>query len=141
MKRRRLLALLTSVTLLHLSVLTGDSACAWHAMDGHHFDVAAGEEQDGHAAPAHGHVVPAPEGERNAVASAPTAVAPDAPPCEAPARQLCCETLVGCGASAAVASTRPGLASVVVSAALLREPLHDAPASFASAPEPPPPKR
>ena len=139
MTLRRLLALLTSATMLHLSVVAGDSACATHGAGGHHAASAVVGESTDHAAAMDGHVMPTV-----AVASVPkvnaTPAATSAPPCEVPTQQHCCEAQVGCSVTGAVVSAHQVLASAVPSAPRIREALHDAPASFAPAPEPPPPK-
>jgi hypothetical protein len=131
---RRLVALLTTVATLHLSVAAGDAACAPHATSGHATGGAAAVQS---AMPVDGHVMPA------AVAPAiPAAYAAgsDITPCETPAPQHCCEALSGCGPTSVVESHRPASPCAEPAAVRIRGALHDALASFAPAPEPPPPK-
>lgn len=136
---RRLIALLTSVTMLHLSMVAGDSACATHGANGHHAarttDAAATE----HTMPMDGHVMPVGAASAPMVSALPTA-ATDTAPCEVPVQQHCCEAQVACSAANAVASVRQDLATAIPHVARIRDTRHDAPASYASAPEPPPPK-
>jgi hypothetical protein len=127
---RRLVALLTAVTMLHLSVVAGDAACASHGTG----------TRDEHAMSMDGDAMGAAMGvETSAVGAMPTSHA-DVPPCETPVQRHCCDALVGCSVASAVAGDRHGVDSTVVRAARISEALHDAPASFTSAPEPPPPK-
>ncbi|MEO7714545.1 MAG: hypothetical protein ABIV10_16650 [Gemmatimonadaceae bacterium] len=141
---RRLVALLTSVTMLHLSVASGESACASPTMSQHHSVMAssAGERQA--VVTVAGHVMPmgAADGAASAVHGMPasTAGSADVPPCEIPTQQHCCGALVGCSVSIAITNATQVIASTVSPAARIRVALHDAPASFAPAPEPPPPK-
>ena len=139
MKLRRLLALVTSITLIHPSVVTGESACAWHAADGRGASAESGHGVAGHAMAAHHRATPSAEGRQSPAPGVGSVATPDAAPCETPAPH-CCGALEGCSGSAAVTSGRPALAAGVPAAARLHEALHAAPASFASAPEPPPPK-
>ena len=118
MRFRRLFALLTSVTMLHLRVVAGDTACATHGIDGHHG--ASSQAVPAHAMPMGGKA--------------------GTPPCDLPTQQHCCEALVGCGVDSAVTVAHEGfVAGASASGRILIVP-HAAPASFASAPEPPPPK-
>lgn len=132
---RRLFALFTSVTMLHLSVVAGDAACAAHGAAGHDMNAAAmhgtaaASSMSDHAMP----MEASPAAERGAAASG-------APPCEVPAQQHCCEALVGCSVASAVTSAVQSLTPAISPAARIRVAMHDAPASFAPAPEPPPPK-
>ncbi len=64
----------------------------------------------------------------------------EVPPCEIPTQQHCCGALVGCSVSVAIANATQAVGSSVSPAARILVALHDAPASFAPAPEPPPPK-
>jgi hypothetical protein len=140
MRLRRHFALLTSIALLHLSVVGGDAVCLTHGAEGHHAAKSSAGTVAEHAMEIDGHVMPMAEAtEAPAVSSARVAKA-DAPPCEIPAQQHCCQSLVGCSVAGAVTSERQALATGVLSAPRIREAVHDAPASFASAPEPPPPK-
>jgi len=143
MMRRRLVALFTSVTMLHLAVASGESACASPAMTQHHAAMAssAGSETDVSMS---GHVMPLAAAAGSASADHGTSVAivdtADVPPCEIPTQQHCCGALVGCSVSIAITNATQVIASTVSPAARIRVALHDAPASFAPAPEPPPPK-
>ena len=128
MMLHRLLALLTSVTMLHLSVVTGDVACASHGMASDHAARAT------HAMPAHDHAM------RAVVRGAHEGAVSDAPPCETPVQLHCCEALMGCDVTGVAAVARELYATRFVPGARILTSLHDAPASFASPPEPPPPK-
>jgi hypothetical protein len=138
MRLRRLYALLTSVSMIHLSMAAGDSACATHGAHTHHASTASRAATAGHAIA--GHVMPMTEAAGGSTPSSGPVAKADLPPCERPAQQHCCDAVTGCGGLGAVTSAPQALASVVRRAARIRDALHDAPASFASAPEPPPPK-
>jgi hypothetical protein len=131
MRIRRVLALLTSVTTLHLSVASGDSACATHETNGDHGATSA------HAMPMDAHAMPMPSA---TVSHASIAATSDVPPCDVPVQLHCCDAVAGCGATSLVAGGEYAVASATIFTASIREWIHDAPASFASAPEPPPPK-
>lgn len=131
MRLRRILALLTSVTMLHLSVVAGDAACASHGTNGDHGAVSA------HAMPMDGHAMPMAGATEHHDAVMATS---DAPPCETPVQEHCCDAVVGCGGAGLLAAAEHPFAVTAPRAPRIREALHDAPASFASAPEPPPPK-
>jgi hypothetical protein len=135
---RRLFALLTSVTMLHLSVVAGDPACVTHRANGHHAVSSSGAMAE-HAMPMDGHVMPMAAATGAHLSAAPVAES-DTSPCEIPAQQHCCEALIGCRVATAVTSAHQALAATVLPAERIRVALHDAPASFAPAPEPPPPK-
>jgi hypothetical protein len=142
MKRRRLFALFTSVTMLHLTVVSGDAACATHGATGHHTAKTGGEEMAGHAMPMDGNAMPMARAlEASTISAAPVAKS-DATPCEVPTQQHCCDALVagGCSVDSAVTSSHQTLATAVSPATRIRVAVDDAPASFAPAPEPPPPK-
>jgi hypothetical protein len=139
MRLRRVFALLTSVAMLHLTVAAGDAACATHGA-GHHGATSRAASVDEHAMQMDGHVMPTTKTVESAAASSVRVAKSDVPPCEVPTQQQCCEALVDCSAVGAVKSERAVLASGVSSASRISEAAHDAPASFASAPEPPPPK-
>jgi hypothetical protein len=139
-KLRRVFALLTSVTMLHLSVLSGDAVCLTHGAEGHHASTSRVGTTAEHAMEMHGHVMPLPEAAEAPVVSGARVATAAVPPCEIPAQQHCCEALVGCSVAGAVTSEREVLAAGLVSEPGISEAAHDAPASFASAPEPPPPK-
>jgi hypothetical protein len=140
--RRRFFALLASVAILHLTVSAGYSGCASHAADD---DLAL--QGIGRAAeqpmPAHGHEMAAAHrpGAPSALGlrAAPVAQSADSP-CESLPPQQCCETLVGCGTFGAIAGARHAFVPAAAYAARIVELLRDAPPSFATAPEPPPPK-
>jgi hypothetical protein len=140
MKLRRLFALLTSVAMLHLSILGGDAICLTHGAGRHHATKSSDGTTAEHATDVDGHVMPMAEAGEAPMVSAALFAKADVPPCEIPAQQHCCEALVGCSVAGAVTSEREVLASGVLPAPRIREAAHDAPASFASAPEPPPPK-
>ena len=144
MIRRRLIALLSSVTMLHLSVASGEAACASPAMTQHHSAMASSAGARDASMPMLGHAMPmvAAEGAASAVhgMSASSAGIAGVPPCESPTQQRCCGALLGCTVSTAIAAATQAIGSTVSPAARIRVALHDAPASFAPAPEPPPPK-
>ena len=142
MIRRRLVALLTSVTMLHLAVASGESACVSPAMSQHHAAMASSADIETDVSMS-GHVMPMAAAAASASADRGTSVTTggtaDVPPCEIPTQQHCCGALVGCGVSIAIANATQMIASTVSPATRIRVALHDAPASFAPAPEPPPP--
>jgi hypothetical protein len=138
MKLRRLSALLTSAAMLHLWVATGDAACVQHGTQRHHATPSNPASVAEHATGMDGHVMTTEVSD--APAFAVHVAKADLPPCDAPAQQHCCDTVVGCSVSGVVTSERQLLASTVLSASHIQEARHDAPASFAPAPEPPPPK-
>jgi hypothetical protein len=142
MKLRRLFALLTSVTMLHLTVVAGDAACATHGASGHHAAMARGGGTADHLMPMDGQAMPTATGAGASVASTAPVAKSGAPPCEVPTQQHCCDALVagGCSVDSGVISAHDALASAVSPAARIRVAVDDAPASFAPAPEPPPPK-
>jgi hypothetical protein len=133
MKSRRLLALLTSVAMLHLSVVAGDAACATHGGATHH-GATAGMETTSHLMRTADHV------ERSAVSSDDFTATRTLPPCEIPTQAHCCDALAGCGISGALAQVGDGADAAITAAVRMRVAPDDAPASFAPAPEPPPPK-
>lgn len=118
MMLRRLLALLTSITMLHLSVSTVDRACAAH--------------------PAAGPAMPASH-----VATHPhdAGATPDRVPCDHASHDGCCDALAACGFQALAEPARTALAGAVAATPRVSPAPDDAPASFAAPPEPPPPKR
>lgn len=129
----RLVALLSAVALIHLSVASGDVACATHgaaaragATGAHGMAMGAHEPEAAHAAPAAAHA-----SERAAA---------DAPPCDTPVQPDCCTMHVGCSVSTVLASAREAELSRSVATARVVPSRHDRPASFAAAPEPPPPR-
>ncbi|MFL5608618.1 MAG: hypothetical protein ACJ8AD_19335 [Gemmatimonadaceae bacterium] len=139
MRCRRLFALLTSAAMLHLSV-AGNAACAPGDLQEHHAMTPGSETVAERAMRTDGHVMPAPEANEPATLSAGRVGKADLPPCETPVQQHCCDAVVGCGVIGAVTSHQHLLAPRVLSAPRIEEALHDAPASFVPAPEPPPPK-
>jgi hypothetical protein len=141
MRYRRLFALLTSATMLHLSVVAGDAACATHGANGHHqAPNASAAPVAEHSTAMHGHAMPAAPHVAASVSSARPIVKSGAPPCEVPTQQRCCEGLVGCSVDSATAGG-PEVATAAISpASRIRVAPVDVPASFAPAPEPPPPK-
>ena len=131
MMLRRLLALLSMVPMLHLSVAAGSSACATHPA------AAADLTRDAAGASHHvDHDVTA--GARMADAGTPRAS--DAPPCESTTQQHCCEAVAPCTMHGLVSATSSDPAPAPEASARVGGAAPDAPASFASAPEPPPPK-
>jgi hypothetical protein len=140
MKLRRLFALFTSVAMLHLSVAAGDAACLSRSGGGHHAATSSGGAVAGDAMPMHGHAMPVADVAEGPAMTAASVAKADVPPCEIPAQQRCCDALVGCTLVGAITSERDVLAPRTSYSARIRETLHDAPASFAPAPEPPPPK-
>lgn len=133
MTLRRLAGLVTAVTLFHGSVAAGGSVCPSAGLGGH--AVAA----SGHdAARVTEHAMAMSRDARPDMGS--PAARSDAPPCEMPVQHPCCEVIAGCGIAVATAAAHHDPASDPRAAARIGESLHDAPASFAPAPEPPPPK-
>jgi hypothetical protein len=86
------------------------------------------------------HVMASVESVVEPAAAADPVLKADAPPCDAPTQHHCCDAVAGCSMSGAVTSERAVLASGLAPAARIRDARHDAPASFAPAPELPPPK-
>jgi hypothetical protein len=139
MRHRRLVALLTSATMLHLSAVAGDAACATHA-SGHHGPTTSAAQPTAHATSMHRHAMPMTERVAASVSSAVPIAKSGAPPCEVPTQQHCCEALVGCNVDSAAATGPEVLAAAVIPVTQAHVAPDDAPASFAPAPEPPPPK-
>jgi hypothetical protein len=133
MMLRRLAALVTAITLFHGSVAAGASVCPPPAAGGH---AAAASGHD--AAPMSDHVMAMSHDVRADVGSSTARI--DTPPCEMPLQHHCCDLVAGCGSAVVAAAARRDLASDPPVASRIRESLHDVPASFAPAPEPPPPK-
>ena len=136
MRFRRLFALLTSITMLHLTVVAGDAACVTHGVGEHH-TAKAGATQ---AMAMSGHAMPMSERAAAATPSPVPVAKSGTPPCEVPTQQRCCEALVGCSVDSAVSGSADVPAAVVSPATQVHGAPDDAPASFAAAPEPPPPK-
>jgi hypothetical protein len=125
--------------MLHLSAVAGDAACATHGANGHHQapDASAVAE---HSAAMHGHEMATAAHVAISMSSARPIVKSSAPPCEVPTQQHCCDALVGCSVDSATASGPEVMTAAISPATRIRVALVDVPASFASAPEPPPPK-
>ena len=131
MNLRRLLALLTMVTLFHLSVATGNAACAPHS---------ATPTASLHESSAQGH-----SGHRmgGAVVGNPGDAASDystPEPCDTASLAQCCEAMVQCVMFGLLTSESMVAVVAPEPAARISAALVDAPASFAPAPESPPPK-
>jgi hypothetical protein len=139
MTRRRFVALLLSLTMLHLSVVAGDAACATHDAGAQHASRADHAARGEQVVLAHGHVMIPDVGHQAAMS---TARDPGSrmPPCDVPAQQHCCDALVGCSVASAVASAPQSPAPRTSRSARVGVALDDEPTSLAAAPEPPPPK-
>lgn len=122
--------------MLHLTVVAGDAACVTHRADGHH----AAKAGAAHAMSVSGHSMQMTEDASASVLSASPGAKSGAPPCEVPTQPRCCQALVGCSVDGAVSSARVVLATTVSPAARICVAPDDVPASFAPAPELPPPK-
>jgi hypothetical protein len=140
MRLRRLVALLTAATMLHLSAVAGDRGCGTHAASVHQAAKADGTVTAEHTMPMTGHTMPAGVRSDAPAPSTASIVGSHAPLCEIPLQQHCCEAVAGCGAIGVVTSADRVPSVTVAAAARIREALNDAPPSFAPAPEPPPPK-
>ena len=137
---RRLVALLTSVTMLHFAVASGDAACRTLGAGGdHHGVMRDGATASERAMPMNGHAMPADAAAATPAVDAAPKTTADVPPCEVPVQEQCCAALTGCSTTA-IASASQSLVSTRPSAARIGEAPHDAPAPVASAPEPPPPR-
>lgn len=130
MIHRRVTALLSTLTMLHLAVVAGVGACGEH--DGGR--ATAHEAMHQHDASMQVEMVMA----EATVVGVSQARAPNLP-CETPAARRCCESVAGCSLTGTVeeaarrAATLPGTARQQYTSA-------DAPSSRRAAPEPPPPK-
>jgi hypothetical protein len=112
---RFLLALLTSVSMLHLSLVGGDLPCATHGSRGAHASSAAHEMA---GMPMH----------------------PDAPTdCATPIQPRCCDVMTGCSVIATL-GVPPHASTATTPDAALPRAAATQPASILTAPEPPPPK-
>ena len=140
MRPRRLFALLTSIAMLHLSVVAGDAACLTQGAERHHTATSSGATIAEVAMELDGHVMPMADARGAAVENGTRVARADVPPCELPTQPHCCEAVVGCSAPSAVTSERQLLVSRVAAAGQVGGAVDDAPSSFASSPEPPPPK-
>ena len=109
MPLRRLVALLSSLAMIHLTVVVGEASCVTPAAP-------SAEAHEHHAAPT------------------------ETPPADQPAQQQCCEAMIACSVASDVTQARVLLASGSAPSRQSSTPIHDAPASFAAPPEPPPPK-
>ncbi|MDQ2667104.1 MAG: hypothetical protein M3Z05_13980 [Gemmatimonadota bacterium] len=134
---RRVTALLTTLTMLHLAVVSGDGACGEHGA-GHHGALAgrttAHDAMDQHDASMPAGMVMAEAG----VAGVSQAHASNPPCTTAPARR-CCESVAGCSLTGTAEETvrrAPSLPDV----AREQYTSADAPSSPRAPPEPPPPK-
>ena len=143
---RRLVALLSSATMLHLSVTGGDAACAQQGATTRHH--AHGRVADH---PAHVHDAATSSAEvstntshalsvehgvhvaRVAASSTPT------PPEGAPGHARCCESMASCSVSGTVVQ-HVAIVPSLPDASLMAPAPTDAPTSVRQAPEPPPPK-
>src|SRR2546423_15406401 len=96
MKLRRLFALLSSIAMLHLSVVGGDAVCLTHGANDHHAAKSNGRTTAEHTMAMDGHAIPMAEAAEAPVESAARVATASVPPCEIPAQQHCCEALVGC---------------------------------------------
>jgi hypothetical protein len=120
---RVLVALLMSISMLHLSLVGGDLACATHGSSGAHASSGAHEMA---GMPMH--------------ADAAEAAAPDAPAdCATPIQPGCCDVMVGCSVIATLDVVPPGAMEADPTAAVPQR-AAIRPASILPAPEPPPPK-
>jgi hypothetical protein len=133
MKLRRLVALVTSIALVHVSVAVGGSACPPAGAGGR---TTATSGHDASSMTDHGMAM----AHDAAPGLTSHAARVDTSPCETTTRQHCCEAVAGCGIAVITADAGHDLASDPPVASRIGESLHDAPASFAPAPEPPPPK-
>ena len=145
---RRVVALFSSVTMLHLSVGSADAACTGTGAAISHSTAAHGTRarQSTHAH--HGTMdharmavtatsssLRAPVAPVAGVAESPSPRTPDGSP--APSR--CCESMTSCSVTGTV-TPRVSIASSLRGASLMLGAVTEAPSSVAPAPEPPPPK-
>ncbi|CAN5140856.1 hypothetical protein BH09GEM1_BH09GEM1_19730 [soil metagenome] len=134
---RRVTALLTTLTMLHLAVVAADGACGEHgsghdgAMTGH---MTAHDAMDQHDASMPAGMVMS----ETAVHDASQARAPS-PPCETSAPRRCCESVAGCSLTGTVEETVRRTPSLP-NASHEQYASTGAPSSPRAAPEPPPPK-
>ena len=120
---RRLVGLITGISVLHLSLVGADLACATHV------GPAAPGASDVHANQML-HPANATPRERS----------PQSPvPCDAPSRPDCCLASASCSVTLAVAGTVASPANAVLLAGAVVREVH-VPLSRRVAPEPPPPK-
>jgi hypothetical protein len=127
---RRIVALLTMLASFHLTVATGDASCAPHADDAR---AAAGTEMT----PAHaGHAMSEPAASPGAASLDDGGVAP----CETATGAPCCDAAVPCVDHGLASATRAVSATAPAPAARIGAAAGDAPPSYATPPEPPPPK-
>ena len=132
---RRLVALFSSVTLLHLSVGAADAACAGNGAESHHsaaaHSLAAGHAGHMHhqgrtAAPAaHVDGVAAPLGSRS--------------PGGSPVQARCCESMTTCSVTGTVVE-RVSVVNAVPRVSMVMPAPTDVASTVPQAPEPPPPK-
>jgi hypothetical protein len=120
---QRLTGLLTSLLLLHLTLVGADLTCAKHGVQG-----AAHASQPGTSPHADHHAPSQPAGPGQSDTT-----------CEVPTLPACCQALASCGVSiAAEQSTESGDLSHLLAGALSGA--DDTPTSWTLEPEPPPPK-
>ena len=119
---RRLTGLLTSLLLLHLTIVGADLACAKHDVHtaSHALPSATSPDHEHHAVPAQAH-------DR------------DDKPCQVPTLPACCYALASCGVSLTCAASQ-GAADIRSLAARAVASADYPPYSWASEPDPPPPK-
>jgi hypothetical protein len=122
---RRIAALLTAVSMLHLSAASLDAACATHD--------APDREAAAHAMPMDDH------GTMASHESAEPGMDAAGDSCEIPVQPGCCTSQVGCN-TIGVVSPVERTTRRMPAERRLRVVLNDAPPSFVTAPEPPPPK-
>jgi hypothetical protein len=140
MRFRRLFALLTSAAMLHLTMVAGDDACATHGVGASAQATASDATAPRHEMPMAGEgMSAAPSAGRSTLSEGPAANSAT-PPCEVPTQQHCCAALVGCSVDSAVTHAHESFGATASSSAGIAAGRDDAPTSFASAPEPPPPK-
>jgi hypothetical protein len=120
---RRLTGLLTSLLLLHLTLVAADLTCTKHGVHSRtHASQPAGSSHAGHHAP------PRSDAPSN-----------DDTSCQVPTLPACCEALASCGVSVVEdRSAESGDLSYLVAG--VRVGSDEAPTSWTFEPEPPPPK-
>lgn len=113
MPLRRLVALLSSLAMLHLTVVVGEASCVTKTGTA----VLPTAETHGH------HTAPS-----------------ETPRPDQPTQQQCCEAMIACTVVSDVTQARVLLADAAAPSMQSSSAIHDAPASFVAPPEPPPPK-
>lgn len=131
MLRRRIVAFITGLLVLHLSVVGADLACAQHAQHaGDHGGV--GPSVDGM------HVMNAVTSGNASMDDRSTATGASDMPCKTPVSSDCCRAMTSCGVGYIAArgtATRVAAVAAVITPASERKP-----GRTLGAPEPPPPK-